>query len=159
MADPNPLPHDEAAIRRGVELLYFGYSHLTRAADERLETQGLGRAHHRVLYFVSRQPGLNVSELLRLLNVTKQSLSRVLGELTKRNLVELRTSTQDRRQRLLFLTGDGAALEAALFSDLRSRLSAAYAEAGADSAPGFWAILTSLIAEDDRAMVQALDRD
>ncbi|HMT44794.1 MAG TPA: MarR family transcriptional regulator, partial [Chakrabartia sp.] len=44
MADPNPLPQDEAAIRRGVELLYFGYSHLTRAADERLEAQGLGRA-------------------------------------------------------------------------------------------------------------------
>lgn len=159
MADPNPLPHDEAAIRRGVELLYFGYSHLTRAADERLEMQGLGRAHHRVLYFVSRQPGLNVSELLRLLNVTKQSLSRVLGELTKRHLVELRTSTQDRRQRLLFLTEEGAKLEAALFSDLRSRLSAAYAEAGSDSAPGFWAILTSLIAVEDRAMVQALDRD
>ncbi len=157
MADPIPCPFNESDIRRGIELIYFGYSHLTRMADQRLETQGLGRAHHRVLYFISRQPGLNVSELLRLLNVTKQSLSRVLGELTQRGLVELRTSAQDRRQRLLFLTPDGATLESALFGDLSSRLSAAYAEAGNESVPGFWAILTSLIAEEDRAMVQALD--
>jgi DNA-binding MarR family transcriptional regulator len=156
MADPISRPFSESDIRRGIELIYFGYSHLTRAADERLAAQGLGRAHHRVLYFVSRQPGLNVSELLRLLNVTKQSLSRVLGELTQRGLVELRTSAQDRRQRLLFLTGEGAALETALFCDLSSRLSAAYGEAGTEAVPGYWAVLTALITMEDRAMVRAL---
>lgn len=149
---------EEAAIRRGIELLYFGYSHLTRAADERLAAQGLGRAHHRVLYFISRQPGLTVSALIRLLNITKQSLARVLGEVSARGLVEARAGEADRRQRLLFLTPEGALLETALFNDLAHGLERAYAAAGESARPGFWDILTQLIPEEDRALVQALDR-
>lgn len=85
----SPLFLREAEIRRGVELLYFGYSHLTRSIDEGLAAQGLGRAHHRALYFVARQPDLTVGELIALLAITKQSLGRVLGDLTERGLIEL----------------------------------------------------------------------
>src|SRR3546814_11951300 len=74
----SPLFLREPEIRRGIELLYFGYSHMTRAADQRLESQGLGRAHHRALYFIARSPDLKVSDLLGLLSITKQSLGRVL---------------------------------------------------------------------------------
>ena len=83
----SPLFLREAEIRRGIELLYFGYANLTRAADALLAEHGLGRAHHRALYFIARQPGLTVGELLRLLAITKQSLGRVLSELTTRGFV------------------------------------------------------------------------
>jgi DNA-binding MarR family transcriptional regulator len=154
----SPLFLREAEIRRGVELLYFGYSHMTRAIDDGLAAQGLGRAHHRTLYFVARKPDLTVSELLALLAITKQSLGRVLGELTERGLVEMRTGDRDRRQRLLRLTPAGTALESALFESLRERLSAAYSSAGQGAVSGFWAVLEGLVPEDERGKVEALRR-
>lgn len=146
-------------IRRGIELLYFGYSHLTRSIDAGLAEQGLGRAHHRALYFIARQPDLSVTELLRLLAITKQSLGRVLGELAARGLVEQRQGRNDRRQRLLRLTPEGTALEAALFEALREKLSAAYAQAGQGAVAGFWQVLEGLIPESERARVAALQRE
>lgn len=154
----SPLFLREPEIRRGIELLYFGYSHLYRGIDEGLERQGLGRAHHRALYFVARQPDLTVSELLKLLGITKQSLGRVLNELGERGLVETRTGPVDRRQRLLRLTPAGAALEAELFEALRGKLSGAYAEAGQGSVAGFWTVLEGLIPEEERKRVAGLQR-
>lgn len=154
----SPLFLREPEIRRGVELLYFGYSHLYRGIDEGLATKGLGRAHHRSLYFIARQPDLTVSELIRLLGITKQSLGRVLGDLTERGLVETRTGRSDRRQRLLRLTPEGQALEAELFEALREKLSAAYAQAGQGSVAGFWKVLEGLIPPDERQRVADLQR-
>ena len=152
----SPLFLRESEVRRGIELLYFGYSNLTRAADQGLATQGLGRAHHRVLYFVARQPDLTVSQLLGLLAITKQSLGRVLSELAERQLVEVRPGDRDRRQRLLRLTPTGQALEADLFDRLRAKLSTAYTSAGQHSVGGFWAVLEGLIPDEDKARVAAL---
>lgn len=154
----SPLFLREAEIRRGIELLFFGYSHLTRAADEALARQGLGRAHQRALYFIARQPGLTVSDLLRLLAVTKQSLGRVLKELLDRDLVEARAGRDDRRQKLLRLTDAGAALEAQLFEALRETLAKAYGEAGQAAVTGFWQVLEGLIPAGERGRVQALSR-
>jgi DNA-binding MarR family transcriptional regulator len=148
----------DGEIRRGVELLYFGYSHLTRSIDAGLAVQGLGRAHHRALYFMARQPGLTVSDLLKLLNITKQSLSRVVNDLIARELITLKPGSHDRRQRHMMLSEKGAALEAELFCQLREKLSAAYGRAGEDSVPGFWHILEGLIPEDERDRVFALSR-
>lgn len=155
----SPLFLREPEIRRGIELLYFGYSHLYRGIDEGLASEGLGRAHHRSLYFIARQPGLKVSDLLRLLGITKQSLGRVLNELTSRGLVETRTGERDRRQRLLHLTPAGKALETELFETLREKLSAAYAQAGQGSVAGFWQVLEGLIPPEERKRVAALQRD
>jgi DNA-binding MarR family transcriptional regulator len=152
----SPLFLREDEVRRGVELLYFGYTRLTRSIDEGLAKQGLGRAHHRALYFIARQPDLTVSELLKLLAITKQSLGRVLNDLSERGLVETRAGTNDRRQKLLRLTSEGAAFEAQLFDALRAGLAAAYAAAGQDSVTGFWRVLEGLIPEEDRAMVHKL---
>lgn len=160
MAVPSasPLFLREAEVRLGVELLYFGYSHLTRSIDRRLSAQGLGRAHHRALYFVACDPDITVGELLKLLGITKQSLGRVLGDLATAGLIESRAGAQDRRQRLLRLTDSGAALEAELFQSLRERLSAAYAEAGQNSVAGFWTVLEGLIPPEERQRVADLRR-
>jgi DNA-binding MarR family transcriptional regulator len=152
----SPLFLREDEIRRGVELLYFGYTNMTRAADVVLARHGLGRAHHRALYFISRQPDLSVSALLRLLAITKQSLGRVLQDLAERDLLAVRPGDQDRRQKLLRLTPAGAALEAEAFAALREQLSAAYALAGQASVTGFWRVLEGLIPVEDRSMVAAL---
>lgn len=146
----------EPELRRGLELLYFGYSHLTRSIDRDLARQGLGRAHHRALYFISRKPDLTVSDLLSLLAITKQSLGRVLNELTERGFVETRTGERDRRQRLLRLTTEGVRLEHELFEQGRQRIAAAYARAGQNAVSGFWAVLEGLIPEADRGPIDAL---
>lgn len=158
MAVPSasPLFLRENEIRRGAELLFFGYGHLYRQTDQCLAKQGLGRAHHRALYFIARQPDQTISNLLRTLNITKQSLGRVLGELTERDLVETRTGREDRRQRLLRLTPTGAKLERELFETMRTRLSAAYAAAGQEAVTGFWRVLEALIPPDERNRIADL---
>ncbi len=157
LASPaSPLFLREPELRRGMELLYFGYSHYTRSMDRELARQGLGRAHHRALYFVARRPGLTVSELLALLAITKQSLGRVLGELAERGLVETRPGERDRRQRLLTLTAAGTALETALFETGRGCMSRAYAQAGQHAVSGFWAVLEGLIPDEDMPLIEQL---
>ena len=146
----------EAELRRGMELLYFGHSHLTRSVDEGLAAQGLGRAHHRALYFIARNPDLTVSELLGLLAITKQSLGRVLNELTDRGLIETRPGERDRRQRLLRLTAPGKQMESDLFESVRVRMSAAYAKAGQAAVAGYWAVLEGMIPDAERAAVEGL---
>jgi len=152
----SPLFLREPELRRGLELLYFGNSHLTRTIDQGLADQGLGRAHHRALYFIARQPDLTVSQLLGLLAITKQSLGRVLNELIERELVEMRAGERDRRQRLLRLSETGRRLETELFDALRERLSAAYASAGQAAVGGFWAVLEGLIPAEDRQRIGKL---
>ncbi len=146
----------EAEVRRGIELLYFGYSHLTRTIDEELDRHKLGRAHHRALYFIARRPDLSVSDLLQLLAITKQSLGRVLTDLTTRGLVESRAGDRDARRRLLRLTTEGTALEARLYDMLSAKLSRAYSGAGQDAVSGFWAVLEGLIPAGDKAAVARL---
>ena len=146
----------EPELRRGMELLYFGHSHLIRSIDEGLAALGLGRAHHRALYFIARKPDLTVSELLGLLAITKQSLGRVLNELTERELVETRPGERDRRQRLLRLTPAGKQMESDLFESVRIKMSAAYAKAGQAAVGGYWAVLEGMIPDDERAAVESL---
>ena len=146
----------EPELRRGLELLYFGHSHLTRSIDRGLAAEGLGRAHHRALYFIARKPDLTVSALLALLAITKQSLGRVLTELTQRGLVEIRPGERDRRQRLLRLTETGSAMESALFDAVRERMSAAYSRAGQEAVAGYWMVLEGMIPDSERLLVEAL---
>ena len=152
----SPLFLREAEIRRGIELMHFGYGRLLGAIDARLATEGLGRAHHRTLYFVARQPDLTVSTLLSLLGITKQSLGRVINDLTARAMIESRVGRDDRRQRLLRLTDAGTAFESELFEMLRSRMSAAYVEAGPAAVAGFWLVLEGLVPIAERPMLAKL---
>ena len=140
-----PLFLRDAELRRGVEMLYFAYRDFTKGPDRQLERYGFGRAHHRALYFIARKPGLNVSELLGTLQITKQSLGRVLGDMRTAGLVEHREGRDDRRQRHLYLTPDGERLEQELFAVLREAMSRAYNHAGPQAVAGFWAVLDGLI--------------
>lgn len=147
----SPLFLREPELRRGMELMYFAHSTLGRAIEARLVTLGLGRAHNRAMYFISRHPDLTVSELLALLGITKQSLGRVLGELVERDLVETRIGERDRRQRLLRLSPAGKALEAELFETVRQMWAAAYARAGQQAVTGFWSVLEGIAPPEDVA--------
>ncbi|MGC2525046.1 MAG: helix-turn-helix domain-containing protein, partial [Stellaceae bacterium] len=99
-----PTAASEDAVRDGIELLFFAYRDFTAEPDAILARYGFGRAHHRVIHFVGRHPHMTVSELLGILRITKQSLSRVLGELVQQGFVAQRPGAHDRRQRLLELT-------------------------------------------------------
>jgi DNA-binding MarR family transcriptional regulator len=159
MAVPSasPLFLRETEIRRGIELLYFGYSNFTATPDLILNRQGLGRAHHRALYFIARRPEMPVGDLLKLLRITKQSLGRVLGDLTERGYLESLPGKQDRRQRLLRLTATGIELEGELFDAIRAKMAEAYAEAGQGSVTGFWRVLEGLIPDEQRARITEID--
>jgi DNA-binding MarR family transcriptional regulator len=158
MTNPSPLFLRDLEVRQGIELLYFGYRDLTRGADALLEQEGFGRAHHRALYFIARKPGLAVRDLLRLLGITKQSLSRVLADLQHKGLVQSEQGRADRRQRLLQLTEQGRTLERQLFEVLRLRMQEAYAQAGSQAVAGFWAVLMGLIDAEHRLDVERLAR-
>src|SRR5271154_6487041 len=102
---------DEEQMRQAIELLYFAYRGFTAEPDAILAAMGMGRAHHRVVYFVGRNPGVTVSALLGILRITKQSLARVLLHLVSEGYVSQTPGQVDRRQRLLTLTEKGQALE------------------------------------------------
>lgn len=153
----SPLFLRETEIRRGIELLYFGYTNFTATADATLDRQGLGRAHHRALYFIARSPETPVGDLLKLLRITKQSLGRVLTDLADRGYLETIPGRRDRRQRLLRLTKAGEALEAELFDAIRSKMAEAYAEAGQGSVTGFWRVLEGLIPAEQRQRLPHMD--
>ncbi len=104
-----------------IELMFFAYRDFVGDADHLLAALGFGRAHHRVLHFVSRRPGLTIAELLEILKITKQSLNRVLKELLDQDYVEARRGTLDRRHRQLFPTprGKALALDVALLQSKR----------------------------------------
>src|SRR6266851_6444043 len=93
-----------------IELLFFAYRDFVSDPDDALAKFGFGRAHHRVLHFVNRHPGMKVADLLDILNITKQSLGRVLKQLVDQGFVLQKEGAQDRRQRLLYVTPKGAAL-------------------------------------------------
>src|SRR5579863_5313907 len=97
-----------------IELLFFAYRDFVGDADHELEVFGFGRAHHRVMHFVHRYPGLKVADLLDVLRITKQSLGRVLKQLVDEGYVIQKEGDSDRRQRLLFVTAKGEALVANL---------------------------------------------
>ncbi|WP_375460381.1 MarR family winged helix-turn-helix transcriptional regulator [uncultured Enterovirga sp.] len=114
VAAPVSAARETAPAYDLIELFFFAYRDFVGDPDRVLGEFGLGRAHHRVLHFVARRPGLPVADLLHVLQITKQSLNRVLKELIDRDYVEQRAGTLDRRQRLLFPTEAGRDLAAHL---------------------------------------------
>jgi DNA-binding MarR family transcriptional regulator len=150
---PNPLFLREEALHQAMELLFFAYRDFTAEPDKILARHKFGRAHHRVIYFVGRRPGITVSELLGILGITKQSLSRVLGQLVAEGLIAQRPGARDRRQRLLELTDKGRALERELSENQRARIARAYRAAGADAVEGFRTVLLNVVDEANRDRV------
>ena len=146
----NPLFLREEELRQGIELLFYAYRDFTAEPDAILANYKFGRAHHRAIYFVGRYPGATVSDLLGILRITKQSLSRVLGQLVREGFIEQRQGVRDRRQRLLHLTDKGIALENQLTATQRELMARAYREAGAGAVEGYRKVLAGLIDADAR---------
>ncbi len=140
-----------------IELLFFAYRDFVGEPDRLLERHGFGRAHHRVLHFVNRHQGLNVAELLDILEITKQSLARVLKDLLRDGLVQQKAGAEDRRQRLLFLTPHGKELADALARMQAERIARALAAAGAQNRPIIARFLTELIDKERGTGQKAAD--
>ena len=142
----------EEDVRQGIELLFYAYRDFTAEPDVILAEYGFGRAHHRVIHFVGRHPEMTVTELLGILKITKQSLSRVLSQLVRQGFVTQRAGERDRRQRLLELTAKGIELERRLSENQRVRVANAYREAGAQAVDGFRRVMLGIIGRpEDRA--------
>jgi DNA-binding MarR family transcriptional regulator len=128
-----------------IELLFFAYRDFVGDPDRILERYGFGRAHHRVLHFVDRNPGLTIAALLDILKITKQSLNRVLKELLEQGYVEQRAGQSDRRQRLLFPTERGQTLAHELASLQTKRIARALEESGVGAGEGARRFLEAMI--------------
>ncbi len=137
-------------LRQGIEAMFFAYRGFTADPDRILAELAYGRAHHRAIHFINRAPGTTVNNLLAILGVTKQSLNRVLRTLIADGLVESRVGTVDKRERHLFLTEAGAALETKLSDAQRARMRAAYKEAGPEAVTGFRKVLEAMMDADMR---------
>lgn len=141
-----PVPVDFELI----ELLFFAYRDFVGEPDRLLERHGFGRAHHRVLHFINRYQGLNVAELLDILEITKQSLARVLKDLIQAGFVSQKAGQEDRRQRLLYLTGPGKQLADALATMQDERMKRALTEAGSGQRETVVRFLGALIDRERR---------
>jgi DNA-binding MarR family transcriptional regulator len=143
-------------LRKGIEAMFFAYRGFTSDPDRILDSLGYGRAHHRAVHFINRAPGMTVSQLLSILGVTKQSLNRVLRTLFDDGLVEARVGRTDKRERRLYLTAKGAALERALSDAQRARMRAAYRAAGPEAVQGFRMVLEAMMDPELRRQYQGL---
>jgi DNA-binding MarR family transcriptional regulator len=132
-----------------IELLFFAYRDFVGDADHELEAFGFGRAHHRVLHFVRRYPGLKVADLLDVLRITKQSLGRVLKQLLDEGYIVQKTGNNDRRQRLLFATAKGEALVGKLAGLQTDRINRALGQIDPDGADIVRQFLRAMIDHDD----------
>ena len=150
----NPLFLREEELRQGMELLFFAYRDFTSQPDRMLKEFGYGRAHHRVIFFVGRYPGMPVSELLSILSITKQSLSRVLSQLVNDGYIEQKPGREDQRQRLLELTEKGRELERHLIQDQLQRIARAYRAAGAEAVEGYRTVLLGIVNESERERLE-----
>ena len=139
-----------------IELLFFAYRDFVGDADEVLSKFGFGRAHHRVVHFVYRHPGMKVADLLEILNITKQSLGRVLKQLVDEGYVFQKEGAEDRRQRLLFLTPKGEALALKLAGLQTERISRAFGDYGTNAHDAARRFLASMIEADSRDSVLRL---
>jgi DNA-binding MarR family transcriptional regulator len=143
-------------LRKGIEAMFFAYRGFTADPDRILAEMDYGRAHHRAMHFINRSPGNTVGNLLAILGVTKQSLNRVLRTLFDDGLVEARVGKKDKRERQLYLTEKGRALERELSDAQRARMRAAYRAAGPQSVQGFRTVLEAMMDPEMRRQFQGM---
>lgn len=132
-------------LREAIELFYFAYRQFTSGPDRILERRGLGRVHHRILYFVGRHPGIGVNKLLEILAVSKQALNAPLRQLLEMKLVTSTSATHDRRVRQLRLTAEGQKLEAQLTGTQIKGLAQAFGAAGPSAEAGWRKAMRAMV--------------
>jgi DNA-binding MarR family transcriptional regulator len=151
-----PVPVVDARLVTVIELLFFAYRDFTRDADAILAKFALGRAHHRVLHFVDRNPGLRVADLLDILKITKQSLAPVLKQLVDEGWIAQQTGVEDRRERRLTVTGKGASLARRLDRVQADRVAQALKACEPGHVGSVLSFLFAMINRNERSRVEAL---
>jgi len=137
-------PAREAELNQALEALFYAFNAIVARPDALLAEQGLSRVHHRILYFVGRNPGLSVNDLLGILKVSKQSLNGPMRQLNELGYIQADADGQDRRIRRLSLTPAGQALEAALSGDQRARFARVFSQVGADDEQAWRRVMARL---------------
>jgi DNA-binding MarR family transcriptional regulator len=144
---PDPVRLTGWGADEPLALLHFGFRAVVKKPDEALQRRGLGRVHHRILFFIARSPGIGTSELLSTLDVSKQALHGPLRRLQSDRLVQSRRDPHNRRQRRLTLTTRGRALERRLSGYQRALFAAAFRRVGPAAGAGFFAVMRALARE------------
>ena len=152
----DPLTNQESPEVPFIELLFFAYRDFTSDPDAVLEAYGFGRAHHRVVHFVNRHPGIRVADLRGILKITKQSLGRVLKQLVDGGFIEQVQGPQDRRQRLLYPTEAGRALMLRLIAPQERRIGSALDLMSPEERRGAERFLRTIIDAGERDKVARL---
>ena len=144
MVDRNDDPAARERLNQALEALHFGFRAITAHPDQRLQALGYSRVHHRVLYFVGRNPGCSINELLGIMRVSKQYLHRPLRQLVEDGYIEAVRDPHDRRVKRLHLTRKGQRLEERLTGEQRAQLAAVFAEAGPRAEAGWRRVMALL---------------
>lgn len=134
----------ESELHEAMERFYFAYRSFTEGPDRILRAKSLSRAHHRILYFVARNPHININELLGVLAVTKQALNAPLRKLIELRLVRAELAKHDRRVKQLTLSGEGKKLEARLSKTQMAHLEKVFAKCGKRAVLGWSDVMTAM---------------
>mgnify|MGYP001367457992 FL=1 len=160
MADLNnlisPFFLNDKEIRKIIELVFFSYRDFTAGPDQILEKLNFGRAHHRVIYFVGKKDQITIKELLGVLKITKQSLSRVLNQLVKEGFIVVSTGL-DKRTKNLSLTSSGLSLENELSTIQIQKIKKVINNFNQEDIDGFKKILYEMIEIDNKKTFQHLN--
>ena len=146
MVDSNIPAEEEQRLNQALEALHFGFRAITAHPDERIEALGYSRVHHRILYFVGRNPDCSINELLKIMRVSKQYLNRPLRQLVEDGYIQSRQDTRDRRVKRLRLTSKGQRLEEKLTGQQRAQLAEVFRRAGPEAEAG-WRRVMALLGE------------
>ncbi|NYT64524.1 MarR family transcriptional regulator [Alcaligenaceae bacterium] len=151
----NLAPDSEEALHCTLEMVFFVHLHMAECADEVLAKLGLGRTHHRILHFAARKPGISVNELLEILSISNQAMSRSTSQLMSKGLLEQRYSAEDRRVRQHYVTAQGAAFLEDLTRQQLEVIRRSHQQLSAQQVHGFWDVLDTMIRPNDRKWVTA----
>jgi DNA-binding MarR family transcriptional regulator len=146
---------DDARLRAAIELFYFAYREFTAGPDRILAQRGLGRMHHRILYFVARNPEVSVKRLLEILAISKQALHIPLRQLHSMDLMLSVNDARDARVRRLQLSAAGARLEARLTATQMKQLATAFATSGANGTEGWFAVMQAFATQPGAGPLRA----
>ena len=152
----SPFYLKEKEIRKIIELIFFSYRDFTGGPDEILEKLNFGRAHHRVIYFVGKKKNITIKDLLKVLKITKQSLSRVLNQLVKEGYINVSTGL-DKRTKILLLTNNGYSLEKKLSLIQTNKIKTTLSNFNEDDINSFKQILFEMIETDNKKIFQQLN--
>ncbi len=148
MVDQKTSHDEEQRLNQALEALHFGFRAITAHPDERLGALGYSRVHHRILYFVGRNPACSINELLGIMRVSKQYLNRPLRQLIEDGYVRAKQDDSDRRVKRLRLTPKGRRLEEKLTGEQREQLSEVFQQAGSEAEAGWRRVMELLGAGD-----------